>query len=189
MVATWTVGTNLLLWGLELYFAAMLGVSGLSKIAYPEYFAVTLRRHHILPERMISPLSTIIPWSQIATSVLLVIGIIPTITALLTLGLFASFLIVEMILVITKRTGECGCYGLAFSATVDGASLTASGLLTAMAAFHLWATAQVKPVGVEWRIIGLALLGSMGCWLLWKALKLRSMRSHPTIFSQKSVLA
>ena len=89
---------SILLLGLELYFAAMLGVSGLAKVGQPAMFADTLRRHKILPSWSIKAVSTIVPWLEIAVAVLLITGLVPILTGLLVLFLFTSFLIMESIL-------------------------------------------------------------------------------------------
>jgi hypothetical protein len=163
---------NILHLGLELYFAAMLGVAGLAKIKHPAQFAATLRRHGIFPAWSIVGISRIVPWLQIAVAVSLVTDITPVATAVLVLMFFISFLIIETILVVTKRATECGCYGIVYPQKVDGASIMTSIILVLAATLHLWiVVTRIEPLSMNWRLLSIALFFGTGCWLLSKMMK------------------
>lgn len=166
---------NVLLLGLELYFAAMLGVAGLAKIKHPEQFAATLRRHRILPAWSIVGVSRAVPWLEVAAAASLIAGTAPVATAALVLMFFVSFLVIETILVVAKRATECGCYGVAYPQKVDEASVATSLVLVSAAAFHLWAVAWVEPISTEWRLPVIVLFGGAGCWLLWRIMTTRRL--------------
>jgi hypothetical protein len=159
---------NVLLLGIELYLAAMLGVSGLAKIEHPGHFAATLRRHRILPNWTIEGVSRIVPWLEVVIAVLLVVGLAPVPTALFTVLLFTSFLTIEVMLVVTNRATECGCYGLAYSQKVDYASIVASIFLVSVAILHLWGIIQFEPVAMFLRFLAILLFGSASSWLVWR---------------------
>ena len=105
---------SLLLLFLSLYFAAMLGVSGLAKAEHPKQFAVTLRRHNIFPYWSITSISRIVPWLEILVAILLITNLLTILTSALVFLFFLSFLVIEIILVVEKRATECGCYGVAY---------------------------------------------------------------------------
>lgn len=157
----------------ELYFAAMLGVSGLAKIDAPEHFEATLRIHRLWPAQAIRPVSRIFPWVEVVVAIALVVGFAPTLTASLTLLLFGIFLGVETTLVVTRRATECACYGVAYRQKVDGASLVVSAILVTLAAFYGWSLATFGSVGLIWRWPGIGLMTVAGLWLVAKMLARR----------------
>ena len=159
---------NMIVFGIELYFAIMLGVSGIAKIAEPYDFAATLRRHRILPAWSVTPFSRVFPWLEVAIAGAVLTGAAAVATAALVLALFSAFLIVEVILVVTRRATDCGCYGVAYRQKVDGASILVSTILILLASVHLWLTTWVAPISQPWRILALIVLGGAGCWLLWR---------------------
>jgi len=149
---------------LDFYFAALLGVSGIAKLEHPEQFAATLRRHRLLPPWSVGGISRFFPWAEIAVASALIMGFAPVLTSSMVLIFFVAFLIVDSMLLATKRADECGCYGMAYTQKVDPASVTTSGLLLSIAAVHLWLTFQVTRADWEWRAllgIPLAMFGSM----------------------------
>ncbi|MGH2459202.1 MAG: MauE/DoxX family redox-associated membrane protein [Chloroflexota bacterium] len=155
---------------LELYFAAMLGVSGLAKAEQPERFADTLRRHRILPRQSIDLVSRLFPWAEVALAGLLVTGEAQHAAAIATVAIFATFSAIEVVLVTTKRATECGCYGVAYSQRVDHASVATSTVLTVVAATHLWLVGHATPVDWQWRLGGSILLLVAGAWIGWRIL-------------------
>lgn len=153
---------------LDLYFAAMLGISGIAKLENVEYFADTLRRHRILPLWSIITVSRVFPWLEILGAVLLISGFKPIETSIFTFFLFAGFLAIELILVMTKRAMECGCYGVAFPQTVDWVSLVVSLVLVALAGVHLWLEMWVSPIGIAWRVPLMLLSLLLTVLIVWK---------------------
>lgn len=157
----------------ELYFAAMLGVSGLAKLDAPEHFEATLRVHRLWPAQAIRPVSRIFPWLEVVVAIALIIGFAPAFTAMLTLLLFGIFLSVETILVVTRRATECACYGVAYRQKVDGASLIVSVILVTLAAFYSWGLAAFGSPEPLWRWPGSVLMMVAGLWLVAKMLARR----------------
>lgn len=157
---------------LEGYFAAMLGVSGLAKLEHPQHFARTLLLHRMLPSWSVVVVSRTFPWLEVLLATLLLSGIGQRLTSVVTLVLFTGFLAVEIVLVLTKRATNCGCYGVAYARRVDGAALLVSSVLIALALAHLWlvfSSGAAEIVG-WWRGAGLLIFGVGMCWLGWRVL-------------------
>lgn len=163
-------------YGLDLYFAAILGISGLAKAADPSSFAITLRRQRILPIRSIATASNVFPWVEVVVAVALLLGVVPVLTAALTLALFVGFLIVDVILLITKRVTDCGCYGSARKQTVGSASVMTASVLVALAALHVWTGIHEGTVGWLWRLPALIIFWAVGCWLGHRVMIRRRIR-------------
>lgn len=164
---------NVLLLGIDLYLAAVLGVSGLAKVEHPQAFAATLRRHRVLPAESIPAVSRAIPWLEIGLATALVGGAFPIATTALAFALFVSFLLIEIVLVVTRRATDCGCYGVAYPQKVDRASLGVSGILIVLAAVGLWAASRIGPLGLEWRVPGIMGFAAAGFWAVWKMVRRR----------------
>lgn len=153
---------------LNLYFAIVLGVSGLAKAEDPDLLAETLRRHRILPLWSIVGMSRIIPSGEIVLASLLVAGVTPMATTVVVFALFASFFAIEATLLMTRRPVACGCYGNLYERKVDHFSLVTSAVFVCLAALQVWGAAHETPVGWVWRLLASSLWGSIACMLLWK---------------------
>lgn len=151
---------------LDLYFAAILGVAGLSKVAQPSMFMHILQRHRILPLWSLSVVTRIVPWGEVTLAGTLVVGLFPRATDAFVLALLACFLMVEGILLATGRATECGCYGAMYRQKVDAASFTLSSILTALAGFHLWLGMNGATLDWHWRLVATGFAVGLGFWLL-----------------------
>lgn len=158
---------------LDLYLAAVLGISGLTKVKEPAEFATTLYRHRILPSWSIPGISRVLPWIEVALASALVIGLATLLTAALVLILVGAFFIIETILLVNGSATKCGCYGTGHAGKVDGASVLTSAALVGIAALHLWAVHDGGRVAWAWRLAAIALCGGAGFWLLWRAMHRR----------------
>src|SRR5437870_6830986 len=108
--------------GLDLYFAAMLGVSGLAKVDQPARFMAALYRYRLFPAWSIPFLVRIVTLIELVVAASLVAGTLPVVTAVVTCVLFGCFLVIRTVLVVTKRGTDCGCYGGLALEKVGGAS-------------------------------------------------------------------
>lgn len=172
---------------LELYFAAMFGVSGLAKMEQPDRFAATLNRHRILPHWSVHVTSRLIPLAEVVLAIVLVTGLAPTAATVATLVLFAMFGAVETVLVVTKRATECGCYGVAYPQQVDGVSIATSVVLVLLAIVDFWLTTHTAPIPWPWRPIGTILFLAGGMWLGWRILARHSSwqrRGRPGLLAE-----
>lgn len=159
---------GVIVFALDFYFAAMLSISGLSKVNDSEYFATTLRQQHIVPVWSVGIATKILPWIEILVAILLVTGAIAMITAVIVLVLFIFFLGLKVFLLRTGWAEDCGCYGNAKSQKIDVVSITVSFILTLLAIMYLWLATHTAPVSWIWRLIGGIILTGVDCFLLWK---------------------
>lgn len=119
------------------YMAAMLGVSGIAKLERPDMFRMTLRRHMLLPDWSIPAATWLVPSLQVSASILLVLGVVPVAAAILAAGLFTGFFVTECLLLMSGRTTECGCFGVAYRMPVTGSSAVASLVLVVIAVSYI----------------------------------------------------
>jgi len=161
-----------ILWGFHLYFAAVLGVSGLAKIDNHAFFASTLRRQRLLPGWSVGGINTFFPWCEVLIAFLLVLS--PGQGAAFLLGacvllLFGMFLGIETILLTRKQeVSTCGCYGAAHQRKVSKSSLVTSALLLVLAGCQFWLTTwMVQPNWIE-QVVGCALFCGVGGWFTWR---------------------
>jgi peroxiredoxin len=164
---------------LEMYFAALLGISGLAKIDDPQYFINVLRQERLLPSRSIPLVGRILPWGELVFAVLLIMGIGPFYSALFLVAFFAVLLGVKCLLFVTGRTEDCGCYGSAKPERIDGASLGVSFLFLLFAFLHLWIMLSTPPVNGWWRLVAGSLLALSGAYLI-KGMIAKRKRSQRT---------
>lgn len=151
---------------LDAYFAAILGVAGISKIREPAQFAMALRQQRLLPHWSIVRVSSVFPWAEVVLASVLIVGIGNVISATLVTALFGGFLIIKVILVTTKSTTGCGCYGHATANRVDSADLITSTALLCLAILHLWSAKTAAPAMWTWRLSAIVVFFAVGCWLL-----------------------
>jgi hypothetical protein len=178
---------NVVTSALELYLAATLGVSGLTKAEHPEKFAMTLRQHGILPTWSVPAVSRVVPWLEMAIAGSLLAGVASVLVAALALALFVSFLAVKILLVSRGRATDCGCYGSAHFQKVDGASISVSAIFVLLATFHLWAVRQHQLAWVDWRLSGVAIFSTAACWAHWSTVRRR--RRGPRASASRSMAA
>ena len=171
--------------GLDFYFAALLGVSGLAKAEHPSQFGSTLRRHRVLPALTIPILSYIVPWAEILLAIMLALGTVPILTAGAVLVLFSGFLIVQAALLMKRSTGDCGCYGAAFTQRVEGTSVATSFILLCLALVHLWTTTDDPIVAWQGRVIAGLLLAVSVAWVVWRG-RLQKMRGETSLQMHQS---
>lgn len=156
---------SVFLFVIELYFAAMLGVAGLAKFDDPAHFARALRRHSWVPAWGIATATYVVPPVEVTAAALLLTGKAPIPTATLVLLLFTGFLAAQIALAVSRRVGDCGCFGAAYRHDINAGSIAAAVVLVGLAGFHLWGTTQAAPLTGPVRLASLGAFGSVGCWL------------------------
>ncbi len=162
---------------LSMYFAANLGIAAIAKIEQPNTFATVLRRNDVLPEWGVRGVCRYFPWLEITMAVLLVTGTVPVMTAVLTVCLFATFLIVKGRMLVTHRVSDCGCFGAASTQPLNKAGLATSSLFLMLTLVYLWLVLKVGIVPWQWRtgasVVFATIEGGLG-WLAWKRYKWNS---------------
>jgi hypothetical protein len=131
---------------LALYFAAVLGISGLSKMADPVRFRQALAQQGFWPLWTRPYLSAVIPSTEIVLAFLLVTGWSQLLVGVAVVVLFAAFLALKVFLFATKSEADCGCStGAKQAEPVDLTSVLVSIVLVLGAMIHLWLSAYAAP--------------------------------------------
>jgi uncharacterized membrane protein YphA (DoxX/SURF4 family) len=152
-----------LLLTLDLYFAAVLGVAGLTKIAAPQRFSLILERQGIWPSGVIKKMSYLVPGGEIVLGSFLVTGAFRVILAILMLALFVCFLVIHLFLFQTGRRTSCGCLGLAQLVNVNDVATAA--IFASLATGHFWLVMQSRPIPPGWRLLAVIAFALAGVWL------------------------
>lgn len=159
---------SLALIALNGYLAALLGISALGKLGWPDHFAKTLRRQRLLSVWGVSAATHVIPTSEAILAMLLLLHIAPIPVAAMVLILFTGFLVINVILFMRYEDIPCGCHGGTQEKIVDGASVATSGILVSLAAIYLWLVIATEPISAMVGIVTSALLLLGGLWLGWR---------------------
>ncbi len=138
---------------LSLYFAAVLSVSGFSKLQRPDQFALNLLQQQLLPDWSVHSVSRLVPVLEILIAGMLVTGIAPVFTGSIIVCLFSAFFAIEAILLITKRAEDCGCYGVAYVQKVSKISVISSGILLGFSVLYFWSVLLSSPPNWILRIV------------------------------------
>lgn len=96
---------------LDIYLAAVLATAGFAKAENPDRFAAVLRHQRLWPRWSVAVGSWLFPWVEVALAGLLILGLTPPLTAAAVLIVFASFLIIKVLLLMLRRDTDCGCNG------------------------------------------------------------------------------
>ncbi len=98
-------------WACRLILAGIFAYSGYIKVQSPLEFASALAGYKLVPDSLIFPLATYLPWLEIALGALLLIGWKIRYVAI---GAAALLLTFTVILTVTYARGieaDCGCFG------------------------------------------------------------------------------
>jgi peroxiredoxin len=156
---------------LALYFAAVLGISGLSKVAERGRFRQALDQQGFWPFWTRPYVSIIIPCAEVVCAFLLLTGWSQLLVSGAVVALFAAFLGLKVFLYVTKSEADCGCSTSAKKTEpVDLTSVLVSSVLVLGAIIHLLLAAYVVSplpwplravVSVVFALGALATLGSL----------------------------
>jgi uncharacterized membrane protein YphA (DoxX/SURF4 family) len=122
---------RLALGGVFIYAAA-------SKIYAPDKFAIAISNYRLLPHEWINLAALTVPWVEIVTGSLLILGVWPRANALILLGLTVAFLFMISSALARGLNIECGCFGTVGGRKVGLTSLAFDALLLVMAAVLVW---------------------------------------------------
>lgn len=92
---------------------AVLAVSGYLKAVRPAAeFAATLESYWIFPSFLVFPMARIMPWVELGVGLALILGYMTRWAALVSVGLFATFVAVLAQAIVRKLPmTDCGCFG------------------------------------------------------------------------------
>lgn len=154
--------------GFDLYFVAILGVSGLAKLASPVYFAETLRRQRIVPLWSIWAVSWLLPVLEITLALFLLVGLFPLWTGLVVFVLLLLFVSAEVALLVSHRATDCGCYGIAYPNRVDWVSVLVSVGLILLSLLRLSLSILFEPVNLAIRLPIIVLGCGAFAWIVFR---------------------
>jgi uncharacterized membrane protein YphA (DoxX/SURF4 family) len=103
---------------LRLVLALIFIFAAIEKIALPENFSVSISNYKLLPAEFINILAIIIPWIELVSGLLLLLGIsVKENSAIITCFLIV-FTIAIIISLFRGLNIDCGCFGTAYGAQI-----------------------------------------------------------------------
>ncbi len=154
---------------LRLYFALLLGVSGLAKIDRPlvERDGISLRMR-LVGLFFSSITGRVLGAFEIVLAFLLALGIRTELVTVVNAALFGLFLLFKLFLMFTRQGSRCGCFGTHELIAIDLSSVIAStlilGLAVILAALARWSSSNA----LNW-IVTIIFLPTFG-WIVFKSL-------------------
>ena len=133
----------------RLTLAAFFVPSGIRKLRNQQSFTQGVLEYRVLPTSLARPIGYILPWTELALGLALIVGV-----ALPMAGIAASVLVVSFIAAVTVnlrlgREIQCNCYGIAGTATIGLGTIVRNGLLLGLSiiVFALsWRVDQILPI-------------------------------------------
>ncbi|MFC1890331.1 MauE/DoxX family redox-associated membrane protein [Thermodesulfobacteriota bacterium] len=94
----------------RLILAAIFLAACYHKILEPGAFALSIATYEILPTVLINPFAIVLPWIELATALMLIVGFRTQAAALLTTGMMILFTIALVIALAKGLELSCGCF-------------------------------------------------------------------------------
>lgn len=161
---------------LTLYFALFLAVSGLAKVDQPYVEVggpgILMRLRRFFFSSITGRLLGIV---EMVLAFMLMSGTRAELTTILNAILFGLFLLSKLLLILTKQGSKCGCFGAYELNAIDKASVTASGLILALAVI-LAALVHKSSVNDMQQAAMAPFLMTFG-WLVLKVLRRRRLEA------------
>jgi len=121
---------------LGLFLGGVLIWASLDKLRYPDRFADIVREYDMLPAGLVNAFALVMPWAEVVTGAALILGLWRRAAGLLSVALFAAFMVSIAQALLRGLEIECGCFDVSgMSASKAGWDLFArdAGLLLASA--------------------------------------------------------
>ena len=147
MTAQLDAATAILLMA-RLTLAAFLVPSGIRKLRHQQRFAQGVLDYRVLPTSLARPIGYVLPWTELALGVALILGIALPVAAVAASVLVVSFIAAVTVNLRRGRQIACNCYGIAGTATIGLGTLARNGLLSGLTiiVFALsWRVDQTPP--------------------------------------------
>jgi uncharacterized membrane protein YphA (DoxX/SURF4 family) len=128
-----TMILNALHWLSRCVLAGVFIYSGYVKAQATLQFAVAITGYKLVPESLILPLATYLPWIEIALGVFLLIGWKIRYFSLATAGLLLFFIVILLITYYRGIEANCGCFG--FGDRISLKTIARDGLFLIPAVF------------------------------------------------------
>jgi len=119
---------------LRLALGSVFVYAGLQKYSYPYQFTETVMAYQLLPHPLVGLTVAIVPWVEMVSGALLLLGIKPRSCLLLIQTVLVIFMIVLAVTMLRGLNIDCGC-GLFSERQVGFLAMLEDGLLLALAAW------------------------------------------------------
>ncbi len=178
------MSSYLLALGIDLYLAAILGISGLLKLTCLSCFDNAMRNASVLPAQFRRVVRVSLPSIEIVLPVILIFGFVGGFVRLFTLTLFISFLVYKLLLYRHVGVRDCGCgSGRKLSRSV---SLFVSSVYCALSGFsyylhYVYAGSNQEPT-IDLRVLFGILFTVTICLLFFRGYKQRQFNSRNTSY-------
>lgn len=94
----------------RLYLGGLFVYASIYKINYPAEFAGTIASYEIVPYFLVGPMAVMLPWVELISGTLLILGIRPRAAILVIGGLLALFTLAIAVTLIRGVPIGCGCF-------------------------------------------------------------------------------
>lgn len=117
---------------LRIFIAYIFIMSGWIKTLHPGSFEKSVSNYQILPKIMVKPFSFLLSKAEIAAGIMIGLGAFTKIAALIITGFLIMFLIAFLVMVIQRRSIDCGCFGDSHSQKIGWPLILREGALILM---------------------------------------------------------
>jgi uncharacterized membrane protein YphA (DoxX/SURF4 family) len=102
---------NWVILALRVAIGAIFIVAGVSKLGHADVFAAQIAGFRLLPEVVIAPMATVLPFLEILLGGYLILGLFTRTAAWIAVAFFAAFDAAIASAVVRGMTVSCGCFG------------------------------------------------------------------------------
>jgi putative oxidoreductase len=103
-------GHALLALAARLYVGLIFVTASWHKLVNPGSFAMDIATYQILPLALVNPMAIVLPWVELATGLMLIVGFRTRAAALLIAGMMAMFTVAIVIALGKGLDMSCGCF-------------------------------------------------------------------------------
>ena len=96
--------------GARLYLGVIFLLACWHKLLDPGAFAIDIATYQILPLDLVNPLAIVLPWVELASALLLVLGLRSRAAALLVAGMMTMFTVAIVVAIAHGLDMSCGCF-------------------------------------------------------------------------------
>jgi uncharacterized membrane protein YphA (DoxX/SURF4 family) len=102
---------NWVILALRIAIGAIFVVAGVSKLGHADVFAAQIAGFRLLPQIVIAPMATVLPFLEILLGGYLILGLFTRTAAWIAVAFFAAFDAAIASAVVRGMTVSCGCFG------------------------------------------------------------------------------
>jgi len=123
----------------RLYLGVVFLLACVHKIAHPEAFALDIAAYDFLPTELVNLFAIVVPWIELATGVMIIVGFRARAAALLMGLMLVAFIIALAVALARGLDLSCGCFapGVGESDPISGWTLVRDGAWLALALYVL----------------------------------------------------